>query len=231
LRVSTGLAFLLLIALMVFIGPDPIFIVMALLLLGGLVLTRWKTRIGAVVILLPSVALLVFGGPNLPFAVSNPIAVIDVTSALFFMVTVLAIVNIVAIIATLTEGFLPPLRSPRGSLVLAVLAVLFVVAIGGLGTAARLGFSSANASAGDTRLDMKDFKFSNESLDVNGPASVYLTNSDPTAHTFTIEGSVNQVVPANSSARVGLNLKPGQYKYICAVPGHEQTMHGTMTVH
>ncbi|MGB2939480.1 MAG: hypothetical protein WBD38_04165, partial [Candidatus Dormiibacterota bacterium] len=124
------MAFLLLVALMAFIGPDPIFIAMAVLLLGGLVLTRWKTRIGTLLILLPSIVLLLFGGPNLPFAVSNPIAVIDVTGALFFVLTILAIVNVLAVIATLLEGFLPPLRSPRGSLVLAVLAILFVVAIG-----------------------------------------------------------------------------------------------------
>ncbi|MDP9325678.1 MAG: hypothetical protein M3O87_03980, partial [Candidatus Dormibacteraeota bacterium] len=116
MRVSAVLAFLLLVPLMAFTGPDPIFIVMAVLLLGGAILTRWKTRIGAVIILLPSVVLLLFGAPSLPFAVSNPIAVTDVTGAMFFVLTILAIVNVLAVIATLGEGLLPALRSSRGSM-------------------------------------------------------------------------------------------------------------------
>ena len=187
-------------------------------------------RLGALVILLPSIVLLVFGGPNLPFAVGNPIAVIDLTGGMFFVLTILAVVNLVSAVATLGQGLLPPLRSPRGSVIVALLAVVVVVAIGALGAAARLGFTNATASSGDTRMEMKDFKFSTESLDTNQPANVYLTNSDPTTHTFTIDGAVSQNVPANSQARVTLNLKPGQYHYYCAVPGHAETMHGTLTV-
>jgi plastocyanin len=231
LLVSGALMLLLMIASMAFTGPDPIFIVMAVLVLAGLVLTRWKMRLGALVILLPSLAILAFGVPQVIFVVANPIAVADVSGGVLFVLAVLAAINVLAIIATLGEGFLSPLRSPRGSVVVAVLAAVLVVAVAVLGAAARLGFTNASAISGDTRLEMKDFKFSSESLDSNQTANVYLTNSDPTAHTFTIDGAVNRTVPANSNARVTVNLRPGQYHYYCAVPGHSQTMHGTLTVH
>jgi len=230
LRVSVGLALLLMVAANVILGPEPIFIVMTVLLLAGLVLTRWKMRLGALVILLPSIAILAFGVPSVVFAVTHPIVVADVSGGLFFVLTVLAAINVVAVIATLGEGFLSPLRSPRGSVVVAGLAVVLLVAVGALGAAARLGFTNATASSGDTRLEMKDVKFASESLASSQTVNVFVTNSDPTSHTFTIDGVVNQTVPANSQARVSLNLKPGQYRYYCAVPGHSQTMHGTLTV-
>jgi uncharacterized cupredoxin-like copper-binding protein len=231
LLVSGVLTLLLMIASMVFTGPDPIFIGMAVLVLAGLVLTRWKMRLGALLILLPSLAILAFGVPQVIFVVANPIAVADVSGGVLFVLTVVAAINVVAVVATLCAGFLSPMRSPRGPLVASVLAVVLVVAVAALGAAARLGFTNAAATSGDTRLEMKDVKVSSESLDSNQTANVYLANSDPTAHTFTIDGVVNKTVPANSNARVTMNLRPGQYHYYCAVPGHSQTMHGTITVH
>jgi plastocyanin len=77
---------------------------------------------------------------------------------------------------------------------------------------------------------MKDTKYLTESLDSGQSVSVFITNSDPTAHTFTIDGNVDQAVPAKSSGKVTLSLKPGQYHYYCSVPGHKDTMHGTLTV-
>ena len=55
-------------------------------------------------------------------------------------------------------------------------------------------------------------------------------NADPFRHTFTIEGAgVDVEIPAGRTVEVPLDLQPGTYDYICAVPGHE-AMTGTLVV-
>lgn len=55
-------------------------------------------------------------------------------------------------------------------------------------------------------------------------------NQDPYAHTFTVdELGVNQTMVAGQSARVEITAAPGEYRYYCAIPGHE-FMEGTLLV-
>jgi hypothetical protein len=216
---------------MAIFGPDPIFIGLAVLLAAGVLVTRWKTRVGAVVIALPSLAIEAFAGSSAIFVVTHPIAFIDAFGGLFTVLAVLALVNLIAAVGTLTERPAPAIRSPRASAVVAGLAVVLLAVVAVLGGAARLGFTNATAATGDTRTEMKDTKYSTGSLDSTQSVNIYITNSDPTLHTFTIDGAVNQAVPANSHGKVSINLKPGHYHYYCAVPGHAETMHGTLTVH
>ncbi len=232
LRGSAIVSLVLMAAGLVILGPDPVFIGLTVLLLVGVVLTRWKTRIGAIVIALPSIAILVFTGSSAIFVVTHPIAFIDVFGGLFTILAVLGVVNLVAVVATLTESLVSALRSQRTSAVVAALAVLVVVVVAALGTAGRLGFTNATAAAGDSRIEMKpDTTYSTQSLDSTQDTNIYITNTDGTLHTFTIDGVVNQAVPANSQGKVSVKLKPGQYHYYCAVPGHSATMNGTLTVH
>ncbi|MGI8873369.1 MAG: cupredoxin domain-containing protein, partial [Egibacteraceae bacterium] len=50
------------------------------------------------------------------------------------------------------------------------------------------------------------------------------------AHTFTVdELGVNQTLVADQSARVEITAAPGEYRYYCAIPGHE-FMEGTRLV-
>lgn len=230
LRVSASITVVLIAVAMVILGPDPFFIGIGLLILIGVVLTRWKTRIGAILILVPSIVALLFATGDVIFVATHPIAFYDLSEALLSVLGIVGAVNLIAAIATLLEGWVPAIGSARASLVVGLLGVLGVLVIAGIGAPAKLGYGNASASSGDIRLEMKDFKYTNESLDSAQAVSVYITNSDPTSHTFTIDGSVDQVVPANSQGRVTITLKPGQYHYYCSVPGHSSTMHGTLTV-
>jgi plastocyanin len=233
LRASAIVSIVLMVIGIVILGPFPPFIVMAVLTLVGVVLTRWKTRIGAVVIAVPSVALLVvFAGSSAIFVVTHPIAFVDVFGGLISVLAIALLVNSVAAVATLAEGVVPTLRSRRASAIVGALAVLVVIVVGTLGGAARLGFTNSTAAAGDSRIEMKsDTTYSPQTLDSTQETNIYITNTDGTVHTFTIDGVVNQAVPANSSAKVSVKLQPGTYQYYCAVPGHRDTMHGTLTVH
>lgn len=233
LRISAIASIVLMVVGIVILGPFPPFVVMAVLTVVGVVLTRWKTRIGAIVIAVPSIALLVlFAGSSAIFVVTHPIAFVDVFGGLISVLAVALLVNLIAAVATLAEGRVPPLRSQRASAIVGALAVLVVVVVAALGGAARLGFTNATAAAGDTRIEMKsDTTYSTQTLDSTQDTNIYITNTDGTVHTFTIDGVVNQAVPANSNGKVSVKLQPGTYQYYCAVPGHRDTMHGTLTVH
>jgi plastocyanin len=233
MRVSAVVSIVLMVVGIVILGPFPPFILMAVLTVVGVVLTRWKTRIGAVVIAVPSIALLLlFAGSSAIFVVSHPIAFVDIFGGLISVLAVVLLVNLIAAVATLVEGVVPVLRSQRASVIVGAIAVLGVVVVAALGAAARLGFTNATAAAGDTRIEMRpDTTFSTQTLDTTQQANIYITNTDGTVHTFTIDGAVNQTVPGNSNGKVSVKLQPGAYQYYCAVPGHRDTMHGTLTVH
>jgi plastocyanin len=68
-----------------------------------------------------------------------------------------------------------------------------------------------------------------------GKVTVNFTNSSPVPHDVRIEdsggkdvGGTEVISESNESAQV--NLKPGEYKFYCTVPGHRQGgMEGTLT--
>ena len=69
-----------------------------------------------------------------------------------------------------------------------------------------------------------------------GQVSVNFTNSSPVPHDVRIEdpggqdiGGTEVISESNESAKV--DLKPGEYKFYCSVPGHRPAgMEGTLTV-
>lgn len=69
-----------------------------------------------------------------------------------------------------------------------------------------------------------------------GTISVDFTNKSPLAHNVTIESASGEKVGATPTFAGGtktlsVSLKPGTYKFFCAVPGHRQAgMEGTLTV-
>ncbi len=128
------MSLVLMVVSIVIIGPFPPIVVMAVLMLVGVVLTRWKTRIGAIVIAVPSIALLVlFAGDSALFVATHPIAFIDIFGGLIMTLAVALLVNLVAVVATLAEGRLSSLRSQRASAIVAALGVLVVVVVAALG--------------------------------------------------------------------------------------------------
>jgi len=67
-----------------------------------------------------------------------------------------------------------------------------------------------------------------------GEVTITLENPAPVAHDIKIEGNgveEGSDLVIGDSADVTAQLKPGEYSYICTVPGHEEAgMSGTLTV-
>jgi plastocyanin len=80
-------------------------------------------------------------------------------------------------------------------------------------------------------------KFNKTSLTAKaGSVSIAFTNMAPLSHNLSVESSEHKIVGATAIFSGGthilpLNLKPGIYKFFCAVPGHRMAgMEGTLTV-
>ena len=69
-----------------------------------------------------------------------------------------------------------------------------------------------------------------------GKVTVDFTNESPVPHDVAIESEGGETVGkteiiAEGSDSTTVNLKPGEYKYFCTIPGHRQAgMEGTLTV-
>jgi plastocyanin len=232
LQISSGIAVLLLIIGLAVLGPDPIFIALAILLIVGFVLLRRRARAGAAVIILPSLVILLFAAPSGFFVATHPIAFYDPASALFTLLPLLALLSLLGAIGTLIEGRVPTLRSPTTVTALAVLAAVVVVVVAIAGGVAHVGLTNATPAPGDLSISAtKNTTFTTGTLTATQKVSIFVTNPDDTFHTFTIDGVVSQQLTPGSGHRVTFTLKPGQYRYYCTVPGHADTMHGILTVH
>jgi plastocyanin len=98
------------------------------------------------------------------------------------------------------------------------------------------GDTAADPAAFDGRIAVvgtDDLRWDVEELTVGaGTIEVALTCEDRVNHNLTFEGSrVEIVVCRPGETRTGVvELEPGEYTYLCTVPGHEATMRGTLTV-
>ena len=92
------------------------------------------------------------------------------------------------------------------------------------------------AATGDNELAITgqdDLTWDTESLTASaGTITVTLTCESAVNHDFVIEDTDDDVVACEPGAtETGtVDLEAGEYTYICAVPGHEATMRGTLTV-
>jgi plastocyanin len=115
---------------------------------------------------------------------------------------------------------------------LAVLAVLTVLS--GLLTLAGRESVSAEAKAGALPVRMKATAFEPERLEVASGQSVRILvrNSDPGAHSFTIDAlGVDETVNPGSERLIEIaNLAPGEYAYQCTLFGHAAVMKGTLVI-
>jgi plastocyanin len=86
---------------------------------------------------------------------------------------------------------------------------------------------------GDLVLRAHDMEFSTDHLDASaGTVAVHFSNRDLFWHTFTVrELDVDLWVSARGERRAVFDAPPGQYEFVCAVPGHETSgMEGTLVV-
>jgi uncharacterized cupredoxin-like copper-binding protein len=88
----------------------------------------------------------------------------------------------------------------------------------------------------DLAADKSQLKFDKTSLSAKaGEVEIYLKNPAPIPHNVAVEGNgvdkKSATISGGKTTELKLNLKPGTYKFYCAVPGHEQAgMKGTLTV-
>lgn len=121
-------------------------------------------------------------------------------------------------------------RTPVRSLLLALVAALVLAGCGG---------DDGGSSAGDPEdadvslVGRDDLTFDQETLEADaGEITIALTCEEGVNHDVTIEDTGETVVEcaAGESATGTVELEAGEYTYYCSVPGHEQTMRGTLTV-
>ncbi|MBA3621845.1 MAG: cupredoxin domain-containing protein [Euzebyales bacterium] len=111
----------------------------------------------------------------------------------------------------------------------AVAVVTVALALAG-SSVARLTVDAVTAQPGDVDLTIARTAIPPQITATAGDVTVFVSNADPYSHTFTIdELGVDQTVVAGQEARVGFSAQPGEYRYRCAIPGHE-FMEGTLLV-
>jgi len=90
--------------------------------------------------------------------------------------------------------------------------------------------SAANAPAGDGKVDIKDFKYTPESITVKAGTPVMVTNSDNQPHTVTSDTAGkfdSSSIAASGSAPAITIAEPGTYAFHCKFHAF---MHGTIVV-
>lgn len=97
--------------------------------------------------------------------------------------------------------------------------------------------STADASKAAVSIDIKDFEFDPETVSIAGGETIYLKNSDPFLHTFTIDAlKIDVTFGPGSSKLVEIPAAAGEYVFYCTPhtgdpenPG-EDDMAGAITV-
>jgi Cu+-exporting ATPase len=115
---------------------------------------------------------------------------------------------------------------------------LAVVALLAMGAVAAVVAADRAVDAGATKVDLvaHDMRFSTSRIVIPAGATVLLTftNEDPVVHDWMVEGLANVEAPARpgQTAQVRFRIdQPGDYTYVCAIPGHaEAGMTGTLVV-
>lgn len=93
--------------------------------------------------------------------------------------------------------------------------------------------SPAEVEAGGIHLVSENVAFSDTQLTAPaGEVTVTLENNDLFWHTFTIEElGVDLRVPVGAEIPITFDARPGEYRFICDIPGHQQAgMMGILTV-
>lgn len=77
------------------------------------------------------------------------------------------------------------------------------------------------AQPGDVAVTVQDVAFPDEVRVASG-GHLLVENTEPVRHTFTVEGTdLSEELPERRSVRFAVDLAPGSYQLVCAVPGHE----------
>lgn len=114
-----------------------------------------------------------------------------------------------------------------------IIAVGLGVAALAIATVAGLLGATDGPEDGDVEVVAHDTAFEPDRLGVAaGPTTFYISNDDLFWHTFSINDTdVDVRLATRGHQRVGVDLEPGTYEFVCRVPGHESLgMTGTLVV-
>ena len=206
-------------------GFDPFFLIFIVVVFAaGYVGRRFPRRAGPITVIVVSTLLVLL---NLPFIVedlSHPESVIGFMSSVIPLT--LVILGVVAGIAVLRSA--SGERAPTAFYTAVGVIVLGLV----VGVVAAAGLEDDTPAPGDVRLVAESVEFSLDSIPGSGESvGVFIENKDPFRHTFTIKDlDIDVELPANTARRVEITAPAGTYEFICAVPGHEEKMSGTLTI-
>lgn len=178
---------------------------------------RWASIIGAVLVVLGIAG-------NAPFLMED--LAHPETWGSFGPAAIMVVGAVTAVGAAVMALRNAPAEGTRGfSMGAAGLGVLLVLATVVLSLTA----SSDSAEAGDVSVAAEGAEFP-ETVEVASGTWLHLENNDLFRHTFVVEGQdVKVEMPGGKDRRVQIDLAPGEYRFICDVPGHER-MEGTLTV-
>jgi plastocyanin len=201
----------------------PVLIFGVLYLVLGYAVYRWidRPRVALAAAVLGLLGLL----GNIPFLVED-LAHIESWGS-FAPSAVSVVLGLVGIAAGFISFFQPSMAGGRQlATVATALAVVLIVASVGVSVSA----GSDDAEVGDVAVLAEDVEFPETLAADAGLIGFLVDNKDLVRHTFVIEDTdVKLEVPASKARRVEVDLTPGQYNFICDVPGHER-MEGVLTV-
>jgi plastocyanin len=214
-----------LIAGMVALGEViPPLILFAVIFLVGAFLARRPGKAGPILL---GIVAFVTVGLNAPFTV--PAFVVPASTVDFLLGTVSTIAGIATLIAAI--GALRSERSGAAPRAVALGVVGLIVLMIGVAVVARITYAEPVAASGDIRLTTQDIEFAPATISADaGAVTVFVTNQDPTLHTFTIEElGVDLQIPGGSDARITFDADPGTYEFVCT-PHEGMGMIGTLKV-
>ena len=208
-------------------GFDPFALIVGIPFLLGLFLLTRPGKIGAIVLLVLTIAL---GGVMwwqvfaLMMGATSPF---DFIPSLLFITSF--VFGLIAAIAAVSRKKGKPEESKGAKTAGLIYALVLVLGLAYTGYS-RATFDSEVAQPGDVTIVAEDIEFNTDSLEADaGSVTVNLTNRDNIIHTFTIEKlDVDLVVPGGTSASVTFDAEEGTYEFVCEP--HADDMKGDLEV-
>lgn len=179
----------------------------------GLVLLRWARRAGVVTLGVVNLLLVLSSAPFAAPGLAHPESPIT-----FFHAIIHLGGHALAVAAAVAAWRYASDSGARrfGIVVMALLAVTAVTS----GVAVVLT-PGVTAQPGDVVVTVRDFAFPDEVRVASG-GHLLVENTEPVRHTFTVEGTdLSEELPERRNVRFAVDLPPGSYQLVCAVPGHE----------
>ena len=200
----------------------PFFLIFIVVFAG---LGFWVSRGGRASAIVLAVLAVLFIVMNVPFIIPTlnvPESFVDFTTTAWILLAALTAL-VAGIMAFRTSEPSAGARTfERAVAGLAVIAVVYSLV-------ATATYDGAVKQDGDIEVTTADLEFEPAEVESGGTVAIFVTNDDPTTHTFTIDDlDVNLDIPANQTARIEFEAEPGEYRFYC-VP-HQPDMEGTLTI-